>query len=115
MSYPLFSLEGRLALITGSARGIGFALAKVLPKHGASEVVNARSANDVAEAAAWISAAGHKTHQAVFDVTDAQTVEAEVDRIEKEIGPIDILINNAGMHSAVGGFSRGEVPGGCCA
>ena len=97
MSYPLFSLDGRLALITGSARGIGFALAKGLAEHGASVVINARSPGDVADAVASISAAGYKAHQSLFDVTNAQTVEAEVDRIEKEIGPIDILVNNAGM------------------
>lgn len=97
MTYQLFSLDGRLALITGSARGIGFALAKGLAEHGASVVVNARSADGVAAAAASLAAAGHTAHQSVFDVTDAAKVETEVERIEREIGPIDILISNAGI------------------
>lgn len=93
----LFSLEGRLALITGSARGIGSALAKGLAEHGASVVVNARSADAAAETVRSLMDAGHTAHGSVFDVTDAARVEAEVGRIEKEIGPIDILINNAGL------------------
>ncbi|MDW6025832.1 SDR family oxidoreductase [Mesorhizobium sp. BAC0120] len=97
MSYPLFSLDGRLALVTGSARGIGLALARGLAEHGAPVVVNARTASDVADAAASISSAGHKAYQSLFDVTDARAVEAEVDRIEREIGPIEILFNNAGI------------------
>ena len=97
MSYPLFSLAGRLALITGSATGIGYALAKGMAEHGAAVVVNARSAAKVEAAAAALTAAGHKVHGAVFDVTDSASVVAEVERIENEIGPLDILVNNAGI------------------
>jgi gluconate 5-dehydrogenase len=93
----LFDIDGRLALVTGSARGIGFALARGLAEHGADVVVNARSADDVAAAAAMLAAAGHTAHQAVFDVTDTAKVEAQVARIEQEIGPIEILVNNAGI------------------
>ena len=59
MTYPLFSLEGRLALVTGSATGIGYALANGMAEHGASVVVNARSAAKVEEADATLAAAGH--------------------------------------------------------
>jgi gluconate 5-dehydrogenase len=97
MPYPLFSLEGRLAVITGSATGIGHALAKGMAEHGASVVVNARSAGKVEEAVASLTAAGHTVHGAIFDVTDSASVAAEVERIEAEIGPIDILVNNAGI------------------
>jgi len=93
----LFSLDGRLALITGSARGIGLALAKGLAEHGAAIVLNARSVEAADEAARSLAAAGHKAHSSVFDVTDATAVEAEVDRIEREVGPLDILLNNAGI------------------
>ena len=58
MTYPLFSLEGRLALITGSAAGIGYALAKGMAEHGASVVVNARSADKVEAAVEALAAAG---------------------------------------------------------
>jgi len=97
MAFPLFSLEGRLALVTGSATGIGYALARGMAEHGAAIVVNARSAGKVGEAAAALAADGHKVHSAVFDVTDYASVEAEVDRIEKDVGPIAILVNNAGI------------------
>ena len=97
MAYPLFSLEGRLALVTGSATGIGYALAKGMAEHGAAIVVNARSAAKVEEATATLAAAGRKVHGAVFDVTDYASVEAEVERIEKMSAPIDILVNNAGI------------------
>ncbi len=97
MSYPLFCLDGRLALITGSARGIGLTLARGLAEHGASVVVNARSAEAAAETVRSLREAGHMAQAAVFDVTDAAAVEAEVARIESDIGPLDILVANAGI------------------
>lgn len=93
----LFSLKGRLALVTGSGQGIGFALAKGLAEHGATVVVNGRSADKVEKAVASLRSKGLKVEGSVFDVVDAAAVEAEVARIEKEIGPIDIVVNNAGM------------------
>lgn len=93
----LFSLKGRLALVTGSGQGIGFALAKGLAEHGAIVVVNGRSADKVEKAVASLRGKGLKVEGSVFDVVDAAAVEAEVARIEKEIGPIDIVVNNAGM------------------
>jgi gluconate 5-dehydrogenase len=93
----LFSLEGRLALITGSARGIGFELAKGMAGHGAAIVVNARSEASADAAVTALAQTGAKAHRSIFDVTDAAGVEAEVDRIEREIGPIGILVNNAGI------------------
>ncbi len=93
----LFSLKGRLALVTGSGQGIGFALAKGLAEHGATVVVNGRSADKVEKAVASLRGKGLKAEGSVFDVVDAAAVEAEVARIEKEIGPIDIVVNNAGM------------------
>lgn len=93
----LFSLKGRLALVTGSGQGIGLALAKGLAEHGATVVVNGRSADKVEQAVASLRSKGLKAEGSVFDVVDAAAVEAEVARIEKEIGPIDIVVNNAGM------------------
>ena len=96
MSYPLFSLEGRRALITGSSQGIGFALAKGLAEHGAAVVLNGRDPGKIEVAAAELSAVGHKVSTAIFDVTSAEAVRTGIEAIEGE-GPIDILINNAGM------------------
>jgi gluconate 5-dehydrogenase len=93
----LFSLKGRLALVTGSGQGIGFALAKGLAQHGARVVLNGRTAEKIARAAAKLRGEGFAVEGSVFDVVDAAAVEADVARIEKEIGPIDIAVNNAGV------------------
>jgi len=93
----LFDLTGRLALVTGSSKGIGFALAKALASAGASIVLNARDAAKLEEAREELAATGAKVHALAFDVTDPEAVTAGIDRIEREIGPIDILFNNAGM------------------
>ncbi len=93
----LFDLTGRLALVTGSAQGIGQALAKGLAEHGAAVVVNGRSADKVARAVTALTDLDLAAEGSIFDVVDAAKVEAEVERIEKEIGPIDILVNNAGV------------------
>lgn len=93
----LFSLEGRRALVTGSGQGIGLALAKGLAEHGAEIVVNGRSADKVEKTAAALRNQGFRAQGSVFDVVDPVAVEAEIARLERDLGPIDILINNAGI------------------
>ena len=97
MSYPLFSLDGQLALITGSSQGIGLALAKGLATHGATVVINGRDKVKVNETVAELTSAGSLAYGCDFDVTDLNAVKASIDAIETEIGAIDILVNNAGM------------------
>ncbi|TJV25256.1 MAG: SDR family oxidoreductase [Mesorhizobium sp.] len=97
MANPLFSLEGRLALVTGSGQGIGFALARGLAEHGASVVLNGRDATRIDSAIEKLRADRFKAHASVFDVTDFRAVAEDITRIEAEIGPIDILVNNAGV------------------
>ena len=67
-----FQLNGKLALITGSSAGIGFALARALGEAGAHVIVNGRKADKVASAAATLQAEGLQVSQSVFDVTHAQ-------------------------------------------
>jgi gluconate 5-dehydrogenase len=93
----LFSLKGRLALITGSGQGIGFALARGLAQHGAKVVLNGRSTEKIGKAVATLRGEGFAAEASVFDVVDPAAVEAGIARIEKDIGPIDIVINNAGV------------------
>jgi gluconate 5-dehydrogenase len=93
----LFDLSGRTALITGSSKGIGLALAQAVAKAGARIVLNGRSAEPLEAARAALAATGASVFSAAFDVTDAAAVQAGVARIEAEVGPIDILVNNAGM------------------
>ncbi len=97
MTFPLFDLTGKLALITGSSQGIGLALAQGLAEHGAEVVINGRDQTKVDTAVKNLRDAGHKAHASYFDVTDIEAVKAGVDAIEREIGPTEILINNAGM------------------
>jgi gluconate 5-dehydrogenase len=93
----MFDLSGTRALITGSSQGIGFALAKGLGNAGAEIVLNGRDQTKLASAAAELEADGVTVHQLPFDATDHAGVRAAVDGFESNIGPIDILINNAGM------------------
>lgn len=93
----LFDLSGRTALVTGSSKGIGFALAGALASAGARVVLNARSAGPLEAARTALAAQGYDVRTAAFDVTDADAVEAGVAAIEADIAPIDILVNNAGM------------------
>jgi gluconate 5-dehydrogenase len=93
----LFDLTGRRALITGSSQGIGYALAEGLAQHGAEIVINGRTVETVGRAVDALKGLGHCAHAAVFDVTSKDAAERGVAAIEAEVGPIDILINNAGM------------------
>ena len=93
----MFDLSGRLALVTGSSRGIGLAFAEALAEAGAGIVINARSAEALEATRERLAAAGHKVDALAFDVTDPAAVQASVAQIENEIGPIDILFNNAGI------------------
>ncbi len=92
-----FQLNGKLALITGSSAGIGFALARALGEAGAHVVINGRNAEKVSAAAQALKDEGLNVSEAVFDVTDAKSVTTAVNDIEAQLGAIDILVNNAGM------------------
>lgn len=94
MSLSLFDLTGQRVLITGSSQGIGFALAKGMAAAGAEVILNGRDAGKLAQAAKDL---GGTVQILAFDVTDHDAVRAAVDAFEAETGPIDILINNAGM------------------
>jgi gluconate 5-dehydrogenase len=92
-----FDLSGRRALITGSGQGIGLALAEALGRAGATVVLNGRVAEKLDAAAARLRGEGLAVETAAFDVTDVAAARAAVDRIEREQGPIGILVNNAGI------------------
>ena len=100
MSQPVlssFKLDGRLALITGSSSGIGFALARGLGEAGAALVLNGRNPTKLESAAAILRSEGLQVHTRAFDATQRDEVSKAVDDIEAAIGAIDILVNNAGM------------------
>lgn len=94
----LFAIAGKTALITGSTRGIGRALAEGLAKAGARVIIHGRdrdaAASTALELGEWF---GAEVTSAVFDVTSAAEVAAGISDIEATVGPIDILVNNAGI------------------
>ena len=97
MQANAFSLDGRLALVTGSSGGIGFALARGLGEAGASLVLNGRNSSKLEKAAAVLRGEGLVVHTRAFDASSAEAVRVAVDYIESSLGAIDILVNNAGM------------------
>jgi gluconate 5-dehydrogenase len=96
-SLSLFSLAGKRALVTGSSRGIGFAIAAALAGAGADVILNGRDTAALGEAAASLADSGVRPRAVAFDVTSAESISDAIEHIETEIGPIDILVNNAGM------------------
>ena len=93
----MFDLSGRIALITGSSRGIGLTLARGLADAGATIVLNGVDADRLERAATDCQADGCKAYTAAFDVTNADAVAEAVANIEESVGPIEILVNNAGL------------------
>ena len=97
MTLSLFDLSAKRALVTGSSQGIGLALARGLAGAGAAVILNGRDENRLAAAAKDLRKDGARVFQSAFDVTQSEAVTAAIDALEDEVGPIDILINNAGM------------------
>ena len=93
-----FDLTGRAALITGSSRGIGRALAQGLLEAGARVVIHGRDRERAEQTAAELSEqTGAETSVATFDVTEPDSVDAGIGEIEQQLGTPDIVINNAGI------------------
>ena len=93
----MFSLEGKVALVTGASYGIGFAIAKAFAKAGATIAFNDIKQELVDKGLAAYEAEGIKAHGYVCDVTDENAVNELVAKIESEVGKINILVNNAGI------------------
>jgi gluconate 5-dehydrogenase len=97
MSINLFDLTGKTALVTGGVHGLGMAMAKGLGHAGAKIVVNDLSQEAIDKAVAEYQSVGIEAYGYVFNVTDEKAVIAAINKIEDEVAPIDILINNAGI------------------
>ena len=98
MEFPQgFSLEGKIALVTGASYGIGFAIASAYAKAGATIVFNDIKQELVDKGLASYRELGIDAHGYVCDVTDEAAVQAMVTQIEEEVGVVDILVNYAGI------------------
>ena len=97
MSTKLFDLSGKTALITGSSRGLGRAMAEGLAAAGAAVVLNGVDAQRLSDAAAEMRAQGYTVHESAFDVVDEAAVLAAFEALDAQGIEIDILINNAGI------------------
>jgi NAD(P)-dependent dehydrogenase (short-subunit alcohol dehydrogenase family) len=97
MYLELFSLKGRTAVITGAARGIGFATADALSEAGAKVIITDMNGEAAAKSAGELSAKGREVDSAVLDVSDPRAVEAVHAEITAKHGRVDILVNNAGI------------------
>jgi gluconate 5-dehydrogenase len=93
----LFSLEGRVALVTGASRGLGFAMAESLAAHGAHVLLNGRNGETAAAAAQQLQGQGYRAEALAFDVTDAAASLGAMERVRDAHGRLDILVNNAGV------------------
>jgi gluconate 5-dehydrogenase len=97
MSTTLFDLSGRTALVTGSSRGLGYAIASGLAAAGARVVLNGVDAARLKAAAAALREQGHEVFESAFDVANEAAVNAAFARLDHEGIEIDILVNNAGI------------------
>ena len=97
MQKDMFSLKGKIALITGASYGIGFAIAKAYARQGAKIVFNDINEELVNKGLASYAEAGIDVKGYICDVTDEEQVKALITKIEEEVGTIDILVNNAGI------------------
>lgn len=101
MYNPLFDIEGKIALLTGSARGLGYGYAKTFLEAGCKVIFNGVNKENLDATVAELQKEGWPAYGYAFDVTDEQAVEESIEKIEQEVGPIDILVNNAGIQRRV--------------
>lgn len=97
MKSDLFSLEGRVALVTGASRGLGLAMAQAMAEHGAHVVINGRNADTLEAAAAPLRRAGLKVDTLACDVGDDVAASRAIDELATKHGRLDVLICNAGI------------------
>jgi NAD(P)-dependent dehydrogenase (short-subunit alcohol dehydrogenase family) len=95
-------LDGQVALVTGGGRGIGCVIAGHLAAAGAAVAVLSRSANELADTVARIATTGGRATAVPADVTDRAAVDAAVAEVERRLGPVDLLVNNAARARGLG-------------
>jgi len=102
--FPGFVLDGKIALITGAARGLGFEIANGLAAAGAHVLANGRDPERLERLLAKIDSAGGSAEPSVFDIADGPAVDAAFKKIHSRHGRLDILVNNVGIRDRRGLF-----------
>lgn len=97
----MFRLDGKVAIVTGASSGIGVAFAQSLAEAGADVVLGARRVEKLADTAKLVEAAGRRALTVATDVADPEQCQALVDAAMAEFGRVDVLVNNAGIGTAV--------------
>ena len=108
MDQPVFRLEGKTALITGAATGLGAAIAVALARSGAAVALADKPGEALEQTAAEAAAFGHRVYKRPIDVRDLQQIKAGVAEVAAKFGPIDILVNNAGINRPAKGLEVDE-------
>jgi 3-oxoacyl-[acyl-carrier protein] reductase len=103
-----FDLSGKVALVTGASQGLGRRFAKVLTEHGAAVALAARQVEKLAELEREIATAGGRAASVALDVTALPAIEEALDGIEQALGPIEVLVNNAGVAVSKGVLEQTE-------
>jgi NAD(P)-dependent dehydrogenase (short-subunit alcohol dehydrogenase family) len=101
MTQDVFDLTDRVAIVTGASSGLGVAFAQALAEAGADVVLAARRVDRLADTAALVEAAGRRALSVETDVADPDACQALVDAAMTELGHVDVLVNNAGIGTAV--------------
>ena len=95
-------LRNKVALITGASQGIGKGVAEIFAEEGADIAINhLRSGEKASAVAAWAQSKGRRALVVEADVSRREQVEAMFDQVEKELGPVDVLVNNAGIETII--------------
>jgi NAD(P)-dependent dehydrogenase (short-subunit alcohol dehydrogenase family) len=99
-------LDGKVVIVTGAGRGIGREIAAACAREGATVALVSRTRAQLDEAASAIRSSGGTAFTYPLDVTDRQAVKTMLQDVEKRVGPVDVLINNAGSFAAIGPVSE---------
>jgi len=107
----LFNIKDKVILITGSSRGIGFELARIMGGEGARVILNGKDSLKLESSVSELKKNGVAAYAAAFDVTDTAGVERAIENIHTRVGPVDVLINNAGIQirSPMEEFSKSDL------